>query len=129
MVVCSFLHITLAVLAIAVLFCFIAEWKLDKEMSSRKQQSAVDGVVKFYHPDCGPCKRLAPVWDEFYQKMHEQVPLAEVNCKDNPQLCQSQGIMGYPTVRTMKSRKEYSGPRTVEGLTGFALSAKQGSLV
>lgn len=58
-------------------------------------------VVDFFAPWCGPCQQLAPEWRKLSKmfKSHENVHIAEVNCKKYRRLCQDQGVNSYPTMR------------------------------
>ena len=86
-------------------------------------------LVKFFAPWCGHCKRLAPTYEELAQKMteNEEVIIAEVDCTQNQELCQANGVRGYPTVLLFKGNveegKKFTGPRTLEELSKFVLEA------
>jgi len=46
---------------------------------------------------CGHCKALAPHYEEAATKLKEKgIKLAKVNCVDEADLCQENGIQGYP---------------------------------
>ena len=46
---------------------------------------------------CGHCKALAPHYEEAASKLKEKgIKLAKVNCVDEADLCQENGIQGYP---------------------------------
>lgn len=48
---------------------------------------------------CGHCKALAPHYEEAATALKEKnIKLAKVNCVDEADLCQSNGIQGYPYV-------------------------------
>ena len=48
---------------------------------------------------CGHCKALAPHYEESATALKEKgIKLAKVNCVDEADLCQSNGIQGYPYV-------------------------------
>lgn len=46
---------------------------------------------------CGHCKALAPHYEEAATKLKEKgIKLAKVDCVDQADLCQENGIQGYP---------------------------------
>ena len=46
---------------------------------------------------CGHCKALAPHYEEAATALKEKsIKLAKVNCVDEADFCQSNGIQGYP---------------------------------
>lgn len=66
------------------------------------EQSSPDGVVfYFYHPKCGPCKRMSPVVDELKQQFSERV--VKVNIVDRQDLAQAFGIRVTPTTVMVKN--------------------------
>ena len=63
--------------------------------------SPISSVVRCLKPwltrRCGHCKALAPHYEEAATKLKEKgVKLAKVNCVDEADLCQENGIGGYP---------------------------------
>lgn len=58
-------------------------------------------VVDFFAPWCGPCQRLAPEWRKLSKELSDfpQVKVAQVDCVANSDLCSSQNIRSYPTIR------------------------------
>jgi len=58
-------------------------------------------VVAFVAPWCGHCQRLAPDYLKVAAGMDPLVPFYAVDCDaaDNKQLCASQGVKGFPTVK------------------------------
>ncbi|KAJ3080108.1 hypothetical protein HDU99_009267, partial [Rhizoclosmatium hyalinum] len=77
--------------------------------------------IKFYAPWCGHCKNLAPIWEEFAYDMRGKANVGEVDCTTEGRVCQKLGIRGYPSLKyvTELGAIDFSGRRTVEGLTGF----------
>lgn len=84
--------------------------------------------IKFYAPWCGHCKRLAPTWDELAAKFAGKsgVTIAKVDCTsaedENKDLCNEQGVNGFPTLNIYKDGKkaaEYSGKRDLSELEAF----------
>ena len=82
--------------------------------------------IKFFAPWCGHCKKLAPIWKQLARHMKNKLTIAEVNCDDNPSLCKSQSIGGYPTLIFFDSdgvKSEYNGGRKLDQLKAFSEKA------
>jgi len=84
--------------------------------------------VKFYAPWCGHCKRMAPTWEQLAEayKGTEGVKIAHVDCTAdgnvNRNLCDGQGVNGFPTVIIYKNGEkveEYAGKRELDALKAF----------
>lgn len=83
--------------------------------------------VDFFAPWCGHCKRLAPTWEKFAQKVFEDglpVGVATVDCTVETELCRKYRIAGFPTMQWFAKGEEsgpkYSSDRTVDALSAFA---------
>lgn len=63
-------------------------------------------LVEFFAPWCGHCKALAPHYEEAATALKEKgIKLAKVNCVDEAELCQKNGIQGYPYAYRLLVRK------------------------
>ncbi len=63
-------------------------------------------MIKFYQPWCGFCKQMKPAWDQL---------------GDVPDLCASNGVRGYPTIKVILDGQisPYEGGRSFEELYEF----------
>lgn len=82
--------------------------------------------VNFYAPWCIWCQRLEPVWEAFAEKIDRErlaVNVVKVDCVANAQLCTSQNIQAFPTLRLFKDGKvvpgDYRSDRTVDAIFNF----------
>jgi len=82
-------------------------------------------LVQYYSPDCGHCRKLAPVWSRVAEKLSEseggEVVVAQMDMSANDAL----GFEpeGFPTVifypRTAKQGIEYDGSRDEHDIIQF----------
>ncbi|CAL1536324.1 unnamed protein product [Lymnaea stagnalis] len=58
-------------------------------------------LVDFFAPWCGPCQQLSPEWRRLAKMFAEKnnIHVAQVNCDQHRDLCRSQSVTSYPTIR------------------------------
>uniref|UniRef100_A0A914C2D7 DnaJ homolog subfamily C member 10 n=1 Tax=Acrobeloides nanus TaxID=290746 RepID=A0A914C2D7_9BILA len=90
------------------------------------QQAVVDSgdlwFINFYSTFCGHCHQLAPTWRELARQMEGVIRIGAVNCAEDPMLCQSHQVMGYPSLVAFPERLFYQGPRELNKLVEFIMS-------
>ncbi|XP_063976690.1 protein disulfide-isomerase [Diachasmimorpha longicaudata] len=80
-------------------------------------------LVEFYAPWCGHCKQLIPIYEELAEKYKnsEDVVIAKMDATANE--LEEVKVNSFPTIYLYKKDTneavEYSGERTVEGLSKF----------
>ena len=59
-------------------------------------------IVKFFAPWCGHCKMMAEDWEKASNALadNDKVLIGNVDCTEERELCSSQSVQGYPTLRT-----------------------------
>lgn len=63
-------------------------------------------VVDFYADWCGPCKMMAPVFDEFARDTRGRALVAKLDTDRNQATAQRYGVRGIPTLIVFKQGKE-----------------------
>jgi thioredoxin 2 len=63
-------------------------------------------VVDFWAPWCGPCRTMAPHFEEAARRLKHQVRFAKVNSDEEPTLAGRFGIRGIPTLIAFKHGRE-----------------------
>jgi len=75
--------------------------------------SAKPVLVDFWAPWCGPCRRIAPLLEQFAKENAEAVKVVKVNTDENQKLAIDYGIDSIPTLILFKAGE------VVERLVGF----------
>ncbi|CAN0022408.1 unnamed protein product [Ascophyllum nodosum] len=101
-------------------------------------QDFLDGnqnvIVDFYAPWCTWCQVLAPTWEAFAEEVERELGnsmrVAKVDCVVDRELCASQRIMAFPTIRFFKGGvadgTDYAKDRSVPSLMQYS-NAKIGN--
>lgn len=119
-----FSHIFSSLSALAALSVVLASDVIDITGSSWDSVVVPEDLmlVEFFAPWCGHCKALAPHYEEAATGLKDKgIKIGKVNCVDEADFCQTNGIQGYPTLRVYRKGEftEYTGPRKADGIMAY----------
>ena len=89
-------------------------------------KSDIPLVVDFWAPWCGPCKAMAPQFEQAAGHLEPTVRLAKVNTEDEQALAGRFGIQAIPTMILFKHGKEVarqSGAMNAAGIENWVQQA------
>ncbi|MCM2472646.1 thioredoxin TrxC [Rhizobium sp. CG5] len=69
-------------------------------------RNAIPVLVDVWAPWCGPCRMMAPAFEEAARVMEPQVRLIKLNSEDHPDVAGRFGIRGIPTMLLFDKGRE-----------------------
>lgn len=76
--------------------------KIFTEADYQEALKAPLAVLDFYADWCGPCKMMAPVFDEFAEETAGKVVCGKINVDNLPAIAQTYGVVSIPTLVVLK---------------------------
>ena len=93
------------------------------------QKSELPLLVDFWAPWCGPCKNMAPAFEEAARMLHPRLRLAKVNTEEERELAARYGIQSIPTMVLFKGGREkarISGAMPAQSIVSWAREQLRG---
>jgi thioredoxin 2 len=78
----------------------------DADFDAVVAHSKLPVLVDFWAPWCGPCRAMAPAFEQAAQQLDGRALLVKVNSDDNPALSQRFGIRSIPTLVKLQQGRE-----------------------
>ena len=60
-------------------------------------------LVDFWAEWCGPCRALAPIFEDLASEHHENISFAKIDIDANPKMPSNYGVMSIPTLILFKN--------------------------
>jgi len=99
----------------------IEDSTFEKEVLKSTQPVLVD----FWAPWCGPCKMMAPVFEQAAQQLEPNLLLAKLNTEQEQMIAARFGIRSIPTIAIFKGGRvvaQQAGAMDIRTLTSWANS-------
>lgn len=94
----------------------------DQRLARHIQRNDIAVLVDFWAQWCGPCKMMAPVFEQAAARLEPNVRLLKLDTDRNPNASMQYGIRGIPTLILFRGGREIarqSGAAHLDALLGW----------
>src|ERR1051326_3892012 len=101
----------------------------DQDFDQQVLKSPEPVIVDYWAPWCGPCRAMAPVFEQMSVEYAGKLRFAKMNTDENPETPIKYGIQGIPTVIFFKNGREvnrmvgFGGPTALKRVIESVLAA------
>ena len=71
-------------------------------------------MVKYVSPNCGPCHTLKPILNKVVDEFDGKIHFVEINIDQDPEIAESAGIVGTPTIQFFKNKDKVAEVKGVK---------------
>lgn len=64
-------------------------------------------MIDFWASWCGPCRMLAPIYEEIAKELKDEVMFAKLNVDENAEIAGQYHVASIPTIIVFKKRTSY----------------------
>lgn len=100
---------------------------INKNQDQKNQKERKNRLCLYYADWCGYSRQFLPIWKKLKTEilssnLKDKINLVEYECDNQKEICQQNGIRGYPTVILHKEngeKVEYQGQRETKEIIDF----------